>query len=50
MILMCVVHWGVWPLCLFTVILFALCVWRHKANIVRLLNGTENKIGHKAAQ
>ena len=48
MIIMCIVHWGTWPLCLFTVILFVLCVWRHRANVVRLLNGTENKIGHKA--
>ena len=48
MILMCIVHWGTWPLCAFTVLLFVLCVWRHKANVVRLLNGTENKIGHKA--
>jgi len=45
---MCIVHWGTWPLCLFTVILFVLCVWRHRANVVRLLNGTENKIGQKA--
>lgn len=48
MVLMCIVHWGTWPLCLFTVVLFVLCVWRHRANIGRLLNGTENKIGHKA--
>lgn len=48
MVLVCIVHWGAWPLCLFTVILFVLCVWRHRANVSRLLNGTENKIGHKA--
>lgn len=48
MVIMCIVNWGAWPLCLFTVILFALCVWRHRANVVRLLNGTENKIGQKA--
>lgn len=48
MVLMCIVHWGVWPLCAFTVVLFVLCVWRHRANIGRLLNGTENKIGNKA--
>ena len=48
MIIMCIVHWGAWPLCLFTVILFVLCVWRHRANVVRLLNGTENKIGQKS--
>ncbi len=28
-------------------IYLALALWRHKANIVRLINGTENKIGHK---
>lgn len=50
MILMCIVHWGTWPLCLFTVILFVLCVWRHRANVVRLINGTENKIGQKAKE
>ena len=48
MIIMCVVYWGTWPLCLFTVILFVMCVWRHRANVVRLLNGTENKIGQKS--
>lgn len=48
MVIMCIVYWGTWPLCLFTVLLFALCVWRHRANIVRLLSGTENKIGQKA--
>lgn len=26
----------------------AMGIWRHRANIKRLLNGTENKIGHKA--
>ena len=48
MVLMCLNHWGEWVKCLFTVILFVLCVWRHRANITRLLNGTENKIGQKA--
>lgn len=47
MALMCVAFWGQWAACLFTVILFAMCVWRHRANIQRLLNGTENKIGQK---
>ena len=48
MIFMCIAFWGQWVVCLFTVVLFALCVWRHRANIQRLLSGTENKIGHKA--
>lgn len=43
MVLMCVAFWGQWAACLFTVILFAMCVWRHRANIQRLLNGTETK-------
>lgn len=47
MILMCITHWGQWFTCLFTIILLALCVWRHRGNIERLMNGTENKIGHK---
>lgn len=48
MVFMCVNHWGEWVKCLFTVILFVLCIWRHRANLQRLLNGTENKIGQKA--
>lgn len=48
MVFMCIANWGKWFTCLFTVVLFALCVWRHRANIQRLLNGTENKIGQKA--
>lgn len=47
MVLMCVAYWGQWVLCLFTVILFVLCVWRHRANIQRLMAGTENKIGQR---
>lgn len=48
MVLMCATHWGQWAVCAFTAILFVLVVVRHRANIVRLLNGTENKIGNKA--
>lgn len=48
MILMCIANWGEWVTCLFTVVLCVLCVWRHRANIERLLNGTENKIGQKS--
>ena len=32
----------------FSLILFVLCVWRHRANIGRLIKGTENKLGQKA--
>jgi glycerol-3-phosphate acyltransferase PlsY len=48
MILMCIAYWGQWVLCAFTVVLFILCVWRHRTNIQRLISGTENKIGQKA--
>ena len=34
---------GVWPIGLWAAALSALCCWRHKTNIQRLLNGTENK-------
>ena len=47
-ILMCIDFWGQWFPCLFAVLLLMMCVYRHHPNIVRLLNGTENKIGHKA--
>ena len=48
MIGMCILNWGKWPVCLFAVILCVWCIWRHRANVGRLLNGTENKIGQKA--
>ena len=48
MVLMMVTHPGQWFVYVFTAILFVLVVVRHRANIVRLLNGTENKIGNKA--
>ena len=31
----------------FSVLMGALAVWRHRSNIVRLLNGTENRFGKK---
>lgn len=49
MILTLVLHWGQWVLCAFSVIICALCIWRHRANIQRLLSGTENKIGNRVA-
>jgi glycerol-3-phosphate acyltransferase PlsY len=33
-----------------TAVLAALAVFKHKANIIRLLNGTENRFGRKKAQ
>jgi len=48
MVLMWIACWGQWFPCVWAVVLFLLCVYRHRANIARLLNGTENKIGRKA--
>jgi glycerol-3-phosphate acyltransferase PlsY len=36
-----------WTLFGFSVLISALAVWRHQANIVRLLNGTESRFGKK---
>ncbi len=32
---------------IFTVLIAALAVWRHRANIERLMNGTESRFGKK---
>lgn len=34
---------------LWTIVMAALCIWRHHANIDRLLHGKENKLGQKKA-
>ena len=47
MVLMCIAYWGDWFTCAFAAILFAMCLWRHRANLQRLANGTENKLGKK---
>ena len=36
-----------WPYFYFTVVACILAVWRHRSNIVRLLNGTENRFEKK---
>ncbi|MDL5033055.1 glycerol-3-phosphate 1-O-acyltransferase PlsY [Pelomonas sp. APW6] len=41
--------WGASPTVLFVGLMGLLLVWRHEANIKKLLNGTESKIGQKAA-
>ena len=40
--------WRTYVLFMLALILFVLCVWRHRANIGRLIKGTENKLGQKA--
>lgn len=39
---------GIWPYGAWAFVLLALGVWRHRANIQRLKDGCENKIGQKA--
>jgi glycerol-3-phosphate acyltransferase PlsY len=34
-------------LLVFSISMAALAIWRHRSNIVRLLNGTENRFGKK---
>lgn len=40
--------WGAGPIVLTAGIMGLLLIWRHEANIRKLLNGTESKIGQKA--
>ena len=47
--LTCVFHFDQWFACLLTLSLFILGVVRHRSNIQRLREGTENKIGSKKA-
>jgi acyl phosphate:glycerol-3-phosphate acyltransferase len=49
LVLTCVFHFDQWFACVFAAVLFLLGVLRHRTNIRRLLDGTENKIGKKAA-
>ena len=39
---------GIWPYGVWAFALLALGTWRHRSNIERLKNGTDNKIGQKA--
>jgi acyl phosphate:glycerol-3-phosphate acyltransferase len=41
--------WGVEPGLLALIVMSLLLVWRHEANIRKLLAGTESKLGHKAS-
>ncbi len=47
-VLMCIAYPGQWFVVFFVLALLGMCVYRHRANIQRLLSGTENKIGQKA--
>ncbi len=38
---------SLWPLLTFAAAMAGLVIIRHRSNIARLLNGTENKIGHR---
>ncbi len=40
-------NWGNWFVCLWALIIASLSIFRHRANIVRLLQGTENKLSLK---
>jgi glycerol-3-phosphate acyltransferase PlsY len=42
--------WGLGPETVGTVIMSALLIWRHEANIRKLLAGQESKLGQKATQ
>ena len=42
-----VAHGNYWVLLIFSLIVAALAVWRHRSNIDRLLNGKENRFGSK---
>ena len=46
-ILVAATQWGNWLAIGWAVLLAAICIWRHRANIGRLLKGTEAKIGQK---
>ncbi len=48
MILMCIAYFGQWSMCIFVIVMCALCLWRHRENIVRLLKGEERKFGQRA--
>ena len=46
-ILVAVTNWGCWLAIVWALLLAALCVYRHRANIGRLLRGEENKFSVK---
>lgn len=48
-ILVALFHWGDWLFLAHAIILAGLLIYMHRANIKRLLGGTENKLGKKKA-
>lgn len=46
-LLVIVTNWGNWLVILWVIAIAGLLIWRHHANIGRLLSGTENKLGSK---
>lgn len=44
-----VTNWGSWLVIAWVLVIAGLLIWRHHANIGRLLHGTENKLGAKKA-
>ena len=40
--------WGNWLVIAWVWVIAGLCIYRHHANIGRLIHGTERKIGQKA--
>lgn len=45
--IVCVLNWGSWLTILWALFLAVLCIYRHKANIGRLIRGEENKFSIK---
>ena len=45
--LVIVTNWANWLVMVWVIIIAGLLIWRHHANIGRLLSGTENKLGGK---
>lgn len=47
-VLVVITQWGNWAACIWAIALAALCIFRHRANIGRLIKGTENKLSFNA--
>lgn len=46
-VIACILYWGDWACVLCFLLTAAVVVWAHRANIKRLREGTENRIGNK---